>query len=282
MAHSLGGPTILAFLNGQSDGWVRRHIASFVPVAAPWGGSTEMLLSQVSGFTFGIPGAPFNYLHQFQVRCHNGSCSPRRRAFTSAALPPLRCSASSGLLTAPRARPGAPQASAASGVFILPTEQAFGSEPVMTTSARSYSAGQMRELLLDLGADQQLAIFDALAAGGAVMVAVMVVVMVAVLLVAVLLVLSTFFLPPRPHTQHAARLAISIGQPTHADLPAAASLQARTLAAYGCRRSRPTQSGRRAGPRPPSTTATPGRSVQRSAVRSIGETIILLHPPLSL
>ena len=219
MAHSLGGPTILAFLNGQSDGWVRRHIASFVPVAAPWGGSTEMLLSQVSGFTFGIPGAPFNYLHQFQVRCHNGSCSPRRRAFTSAALPPLRCSASSGLLTAPRARPGAPQASAASGVFILPTEQAFGSEPVMTTSARSYSAGQMRELLLDLGADQQLAIFDALAAGGAVMVAVMVVVMVAVLLmvavvvmvavllVAVLLVLSTFFLPPRPNTQPAARRA---------------------------------------------------------------------------
>eukprot|EP01052_Picozoa_sp_SAG31_P016404 SAG31_NODE_1086_length_9998_cov_2.389837_5_plen_274_part_00 len=100
ITHSLGGPTVLAFLNGQSHAWIEQNVASFIPIAGkstsmrpsqahvtkihlyvhdagPWGGSTEMLLSQVSGFTFGIPGAPYHYLHRFQASAASGALDCR-------------------------------------------------------------------------------------------------------------------------------------------------------------------------------------------------------------
>ena len=72
IAHSLGGPTTLMFLNTRSPGWVEQHIASFVPINAPWGGGTAMALSDVSGYEFGLSVVPTGYLKPVQDSSASG------------------------------------------------------------------------------------------------------------------------------------------------------------------------------------------------------------------
>ena len=41
VTHSLGGPTALAFLQRQSDTWLRAHVANLITIAAPWVGAVR-------------------------------------------------------------------------------------------------------------------------------------------------------------------------------------------------------------------------------------------------
>lgn len=118
VTHSLGGPTILGFLRRQTSDWLQHHVASFIPISAPWGGAARMALADVAGDNFDIPLVPMDYLKDVQD-------------------------------------------SAASGVFMLPTEAAFGSTtPIVTTPSANYSAAERRNMLQDLGLDQARDIYD--------------------------------------------------------------------------------------------------------------------------
>eukprot|EP01125_Pyxidicula_operculata_P021779 TRINITY_DN8631_c0_g1_i1.p1 TRINITY_DN8631_c0_g1~~TRINITY_DN8631_c0_g1_i1.p1 ORF type:complete len:497 (-),score=122.32 TRINITY_DN8631_c0_g1_i1:43-1533(-) len=62
VAHSMGCPTVLAFLKGQDQAWKDKYIASFVPIAGPWAGSAQALKTVISGDNFGIEVLGYNLL----------------------------------------------------------------------------------------------------------------------------------------------------------------------------------------------------------------------------
>lgn len=72
VTHSLGGPTALMFLNTRTAGWVEQHVASFMPINAPWGGGTMMALADVSGYNFGLSAIPVGYLKPVQDSSASG------------------------------------------------------------------------------------------------------------------------------------------------------------------------------------------------------------------
>jgi alpha-beta hydrolase superfamily lysophospholipase len=49
IAHSMGAPTALAFLNKKDQHWIDKYIATFLPISAPWSGtglvSEEIIVS---------------------------------------------------------------------------------------------------------------------------------------------------------------------------------------------------------------------------------------------
>jgi lysophospholipase-3 len=53
ITHSMGGPTVLYFLNQKSQQWKDQYVASFVPIAGPWSGSPKALGAVVAGDNFG-------------------------------------------------------------------------------------------------------------------------------------------------------------------------------------------------------------------------------------
>ena len=72
VSHSLGGPTILGFLALQTAAWKRAHVASFVPISAPFAGGTCQALAFVQGDTLGVPFIPSDYLRPIQVTAASG------------------------------------------------------------------------------------------------------------------------------------------------------------------------------------------------------------------
>ena len=49
VTHSMGGPTVLYFLNHQTTEWRATYIASYIPIAGPFAGTLKALKSQISG-----------------------------------------------------------------------------------------------------------------------------------------------------------------------------------------------------------------------------------------
>lgn len=87
LSHSLGGPTILAFLNRQTAAWKDQYIRSFIPISGPWGGAVELLEADISGHNFGIPVIPDDYLKPIQSTAASGSfLLPDAAAFGDAVL----------------------------------------------------------------------------------------------------------------------------------------------------------------------------------------------------
>jgi len=54
VSHSMGGPIFVYFLNQMTQAWKDQYIASFIPIAGPWAGSSKALRSAVSGDDLGI------------------------------------------------------------------------------------------------------------------------------------------------------------------------------------------------------------------------------------
>jgi len=64
VTHSYGGINVLNFMNryrpagmtaSQFDAWVQTHVATFIPIAAPFSGTAKSLRAVLSGDTFGAP-----------------------------------------------------------------------------------------------------------------------------------------------------------------------------------------------------------------------------------
>jgi len=87
ITHSLGGPTVLAFLNLQTAEWKARHIASFIPISGPWGGAVEQVEASISGNNLGVPLIPDDYLKPVQCTAASGAfLLPDAEAFGDAVL----------------------------------------------------------------------------------------------------------------------------------------------------------------------------------------------------
>ena len=54
ITHSMGGPTVLYFLNRRPLEWKETYIENFVPIAGPWAGTLKALKTQVSGDNMGL------------------------------------------------------------------------------------------------------------------------------------------------------------------------------------------------------------------------------------
>ena len=119
VSHSLGGPTAAAFLLAQGDAWCSRFISSYIPIAGVWAGSAAMAQSLVSGFDFGIPFVPHDYVRPVQRN-------------------------------------------ASSGIFLLPSIDAWADVPIVSDIRRNYSAADWPALFEDLGLDQTAAVYSAL------------------------------------------------------------------------------------------------------------------------
>jgi len=68
VAHSLGGPVFLQFLNSMTSTWRSTYIESFIPIAGPWAGSPKALRGLVSGDNFGIEFLGFNIVDPLTMR----------------------------------------------------------------------------------------------------------------------------------------------------------------------------------------------------------------------
>ena len=73
VTHSLGGPTVLGFLNSMTQPWKDTYIASFAPISGPFGGSVAQANAFVAGDTLGVPLIPHDYLRPIQITAASGS-----------------------------------------------------------------------------------------------------------------------------------------------------------------------------------------------------------------
>eukprot|EP01018_Ginkgo_biloba_P007082 Gb_09842 [translate_table: standard] len=55
VSHSLGGLWVLHFLNQQPFSWRQKYIKHFIAIAAPWGGTVQLMRTFASGYSLGIP-----------------------------------------------------------------------------------------------------------------------------------------------------------------------------------------------------------------------------------
>ncbi|XP_054164814.1 phospholipase A2 group XV-like [Oppia nitens] len=58
LCHSMGCPTLLYFLNRQTQGWKDKYIQSFITLAAPWAGAVKSMKAFASGDNFGVIVVP--------------------------------------------------------------------------------------------------------------------------------------------------------------------------------------------------------------------------------
>lgn len=73
VAHSLGCPTISAFLSIQSDAWLWANIEGLVALAGVWAGGASMAMAMVSGDNFGLPLVPLDYVRLVQRMSASGA-----------------------------------------------------------------------------------------------------------------------------------------------------------------------------------------------------------------
>lgn len=71
VTHSLGGPTALSFMQVMGPEWVRKHVAAFVPLSAPWIGGAAMALTEIGGDNLDEP-IPHDYLMPVQRESESG------------------------------------------------------------------------------------------------------------------------------------------------------------------------------------------------------------------
>ena len=113
VAHSMGGPTTLYFLNRKvTQEWKDQYINAFVPLSGAWSGGNQALGVLLSGLDV-TPHSIF--LHDYIK-----DLSPAAQSMESL-------------------------------LWMLPNPGVWGDEILVTTPIRSYSANQYREMFSDIG-----------------------------------------------------------------------------------------------------------------------------------
>eukprot|EP00884_Botryococcus_braunii_P008556 jgi/Botrbrau1/17701/Bobra.0166s0125.1 len=72
ITHSMGGLVIGAWLAHMPRPWRSKHVAAFIPISAPFGGTVSAVLGSVSGNTFDIRFLPHNLLRPIQSTSPSG------------------------------------------------------------------------------------------------------------------------------------------------------------------------------------------------------------------
>jgi lysophospholipase III len=67
VTHSMGGPTMLYFLNHNPE-FANEHVANFVPIAAPWMGAAKAIVALLYGDNFGIAVGSLNLVSPLKFR----------------------------------------------------------------------------------------------------------------------------------------------------------------------------------------------------------------------
>ena len=116
VTHSMGGPTLLYFLNRRSLAWKDQFVASFVPIAGPFAGSLKALRAMVSGDDVGleVPLVKWSLLNE------NDVMNNFRQA--------------------------------GSASYIAPDYDYYGAQIFVSTPKRNYSAADFGQMFIDLGA----------------------------------------------------------------------------------------------------------------------------------
>lgn len=121
VSHSLGSLVTQAFLSMAEISWTANHIKAWFPIAGPFGGASVTAEGYVSGYVFKLsPWIPNDYLR------------PVER-------------------------------SAPSGVVLLPQSFGYGEDfVVIVTPSKNYTASvdSMRDMLIDLGLEKTIDIYD--------------------------------------------------------------------------------------------------------------------------
>jgi len=68
VAHSLGCPTALYFLNKMPQAWLDKYVKSFIPIAGPWSGAGKSLRAAISGDNFGLSFAGIDIVSKHSMR----------------------------------------------------------------------------------------------------------------------------------------------------------------------------------------------------------------------
>jgi len=121
IAHSLGGPVFLHFLNSMTDAWRTTYMESFIPIAGPWSGSPKALRGLVSGDNFGMEFLGFSIVDPLTMRSV---------ARTYGGL-----------------------------VALIPDPTFWGDQVFVIGPQKNYTASDFLELFQDLGADMTASIY---------------------------------------------------------------------------------------------------------------------------
>jgi triacylglycerol esterase/lipase EstA (alpha/beta hydrolase family) len=115
VTHSLGGPTILYFLNKRTLAWKTQYVASFVPIAGPFAGALKSLRAMISGDNMGmqIPILNWSLLSEAQIA----------RNFRQSG----------------------------STAYIAPDYDYYGSQVFVETPTKNYTASDFGQMFTDLG-----------------------------------------------------------------------------------------------------------------------------------
>ncbi len=116
VTHSMGGPTLLYFLNRRSLAWKDKYVASFVPIAGPFAGALKALRAMVSGDNMGleVPLVKWSLLNE------NDIMNNFREA--------------------------------GSASYIAPDYDYYGDQIFITTPTRNYTAADFGQMFSDIGA----------------------------------------------------------------------------------------------------------------------------------
>lgn len=66
IAHSMGCPTMLYFLNSQTQAWKDKYIRSFITISGVWGGAAKTLRVMATGDNLGIVVLKANVIRKYQ------------------------------------------------------------------------------------------------------------------------------------------------------------------------------------------------------------------------
>ncbi len=123
VTHSMGGPTLLYFLNRRSLAWKDKYVASFVPIAGPFAGALKALRAMVSGDNMGleIPLVKWSLLSEDDIA----------RNFRQSG----------------------------SASYIAPDYDYYGDQVFITTPTRNYTAADFGQMFTDIGAPVSAALW---------------------------------------------------------------------------------------------------------------------------
>ena len=128
VAHSMGGPVTLYFLNNVVDqGWKDKYIHAFVPLSGAWSGGNLALLAQISG----IPKALISSLP------NSNAMDELKRSFSIYKL------VQAAIQHISRRLPGL--------YYMLPDPTVWKDKVIVETPTRSYTARDYKDLFTDIG-----------------------------------------------------------------------------------------------------------------------------------
>ena len=124
VTHSMGGPTILYFLNTKTLAWKDRYVQTFVPIAGPFAGTVKALKAMVSGDNMGfqVPLLDWSLLSEADIA----------RNFR--------------------------QSGAAA--YVSPDYDYYGDQVFVSTATRNYTSSEFRQMFLDIGSPLSAELWD--------------------------------------------------------------------------------------------------------------------------